>query len=586
MIRIGIISDRRYVVYDPGGRWECESFTISPTDLSFRQIFHSAFATPARYLQEIYFRLRMIGEGEPQSLLVFNPLFQLSHAEIWLVLAELSVQPGPGEIVVIADQDDKPLCYVFPLALTDDDIQYLALLSTVDAELDTKLCARLFHFPTRQLNVARVSVPKVQHNGFIYEENLSIYHWVAVHALATLGTRGRAGRQAIPIAAIMPHHAGDVLFFCLAWRLVPNAVVSVAVNQAYRAIVEDNADSIGLIPLDIPLINRSPEFRQGQVTPEGTYFTTVAQALPGGHFYVYLRPSRDYNVSRFHLIDHYAFALGRHIWHAGDLLTRDRPLSMPNPVDTVLNLPTKVILFFDGGWTLKIYPYKMQRELIALLRSQGCQITVLSAGNQEYPDCRMVSFESYFQLKALLQEQHIMVGMDSFPTHLAAHVLGLPTICLFGSTRPENSDAPQSSHYHYLEKGLNCRPCYGIAKCPLYRGNDCANFALPSAVVQTINDMLNDLEVSSYPVAAGRETLAETQPVLVGDTRSSRSIDLSQSKAKMPFYAIVVMVTPSFAFVRQIIKEFVTSLKRDGWHQTYLRSRRYLQRKIIRRHCG
>lgn len=583
MTRIGIISDQRYVIDDPDRQWGCESFTISPEVVSFRQIFHSAFATPARYLQEICFRLRIVDGGKSESLLVFNPLFQLSLAEIWLVLAELAAQPSSAGITVVADRGGKPLCYGFPPTLADDDIPYLALLSTVDADLDTELCAHLFPLTSSRLNVAGISVAKAQHNGFIYEENLPIYRWVATQALATLGTEGSAGRQAIPFAAIMPHHAGDILFFALAWTFVRPAVVSVAVNQAYRAIVADNAAGLGILPLEVPLINRSPEFRQGKVTPEGEYFATVAPALPEGYFYLYLRPSRDYNVSRFHLIDHFSFALGRHLWCVDDQLASRRPLPMAPPSDSPPGVPIRVLLFFDGGWTLKIYPYEMQQQLISLLHRHGYQITVLSGGDREYLHCRTARFESYPQLKALLQGQHIMVGMDSFPTHLAAHVLGLPTLCLFGSTRPENSNAPRSTHYRYLENGLSCRPCYGIVRCPLYGRGNCANFAPPETVVQAIKDMLRDVQAASSPPTTSTEHFAESQPVQDGETRSPRRIDLSHRTAKAPLFAFAVRLTPSFGFIRQIRTEFMASLKRDGWRQTYLRTLRYLQRTLMRR---
>lgn len=582
MIRIGIVSENRYAVSEIEHDWECISFTISPTQLSLREIFHSAFATPARYVQEIYQRLRIWGGNCPKTVFVFNPLYQFLRPHLWLTLVVVGRQSEWSGVTVIHDQDGCPIGYMFPNSIAEEEVPCLGLLSTVDARLDAELCRHLFALEVKCVEVPGVCVSRLRHNGFIYDENFQIYRWVASHALSTITGRAAAGRIGNSFAAIMPHHAGDVLFFVLAWQHAATSISSVAVNQAYQPIVVDNAAGLGAIALDIPLINRGSDFRQGKVMSEGEYFASVTPALPPDHLYFYLRPSRDYNVSKFHLIDHFAFALGRHLWCEEDLLLRRWPLPGPYNSGSETKDGVRVLLFFDGGWSLKVYTYAARRQLIELLHRNGYQITVLAGDGQEYEHCAIARFEGYSQLKELLRRQDIMVGMDSFPTHYSAHVLGLPTICLFGSTRPENSNAPRSSHYRYLEKGLTCRPCYGIVKCPLYGGGECVNFASPEKVMQAIVEMLSDVAAMQPRIADPATRYPEIHPSLVPDRRAPRRIKLDYRGVKSPLCFLAARIAPAIAFAGQIRGEFLISLRRDGWQQTYLRTLRYMRRTLRR----
>lgn len=576
MIRIGIVSEHRYSISER--LWECESFTISPTALTFRQIFHSAFATPARYVLEIIRRLCAVGAGRAESLFVFNPLFQFGQLEIWLVLAELDPQEVLDAVVIVEDRDGRPLGYGFPQGIADNEA--IALLSTVDAGLDAQLCERLFAQPIKRIAIDSVRVARAQHNGFIFEENEPVYRWIASRAVSVMTAGSPSPSREMNCTAIMPHHAGDVLFFALAWRFTATGVSGLAVNRIYQPIVADISPELVSLPLDIPPINRSEEFSQGKVTKEGEYFPSVAAALPRDRCYQYMRPSRDYNVSRFHLIDHFAFALGRHFWNADDLLTRQRPL--PQPLRQ-RNRQVQVLLFFDGGWPLKIYPRTQQQQLIDLLNQRGFEVTVLAGARQEYRHCTIVRFESYAQLKTLLSKQHLMVGMDSFPTHLAAHILGLPTLCLFGSTRPENSNAPEAPHYRHLENGLGCRPCYGIVRCPLYGGGDCANFAPPDRVAESIDEMLRAIEATTQVHASAAVRYTDSPAIPERDTRTPHRLAFGHRTIRAPLYALAVRLTPSFGFLQQARSEFMASMRRDGWRQTYLRILRFLKRALRHR---
>jgi len=117
----------------------------------------------------------------------------------------------------------------------------------------------------------------------------------------------------------------------------------------------------------------------------------------------------------------------------------------------------------------------------------------------------------------------------------------------------------------------------------MYGGENCANFVPPETVVQAIEDMLCDVQVASSPPTANSAHFTESQPVPGDGSRAPRRIDLSHRAAKAPLYTLLVRLTPSFGFFRQLRAEFMVSLKRDGWRQTHLRTLRYLQRTLMRR---
>lgn len=266
-MRLGVISDSHYLVTDLAREWKLHSFTISPDVLSFSKLFHSAFATPARYVQEIFLRLGALDDGKKHSAkFVFNPLFDGSQLDILilLVLAALKEAAPFDGITVLADRDGLPAGYLFPPQLDTEDARFLPLLSTVDAEIDANLCRLLFQTEARCLQIPRLSLARTSHNGFIYEENRPIYRWVAERAMALLKTK--PSRNGIPFTAVMPHHAGDVLFFTLAFNQVRPPIHRIVVNKAYQDIVDDNAPGLAVLSIDAPLINRNDEFRQGKVT--------------------------------------------------------------------------------------------------------------------------------------------------------------------------------------------------------------------------------------------------------------------------------------------------------------------------------
>jgi hypothetical protein len=576
-MKLGVISNYQYVVTDLTRDWCLHSFTISPDILSFSKLFHSAFATPARYIQEIFLRLGTLDEEKKHTAkFVFNPLFDSGKLDILQVLAALKEEDPFDGITIFADRDGLPAGYLFSPKLDVEDSRFLTLLSTVDAEIDSTLCRLLFKIEVRCLRIPRLTFARTQHNGFIFEENRYIYRWVAEQAITLLKTT--QSRSSIPFTAIMPHHAGDVLFFVLAFNQSHTAINRIAVHRAYRDIVIDNAVNLSVLSIDAPLINRSDEFLLGKVTSEGDYFHSIKDGLPGDCFYAYCRPSRDYNVSFFHLIDHFAFALGMRFHSEKSLLAPHMPsppLFQPdNPAGTTL----RILLHFDGGWPLKVYPRPQQDSLIELLLADGYSVTVLAGKGQDYPGCTVTTFQSYSQLKGLLKCQHLMVGMDSFPAHYAAHVQGLPTICLFASTRPQNSDAPSALHYVRLDQGLRCRPCYGIARCPLYGGADCRNFVSPATVLATVEKMMEARfnKVGWYPDPP-LDTICPPEPGM--QSAKVQRLSLRHLQLKV---TITRVVLPYLRYLALLHREYAAIVRKDGLLLANLHSMRFL-RKVIRK---
>lgn len=581
MMNIGIISSRRYDVRYRGAHWKCHSFLLAPSEPSFDRIFDCAFATPARYLIEIYRRVYVAcGDGNG-PVLAFNPLFDLSPAELWLVLDAARDLPV-SQLAVVADRANAPIAYLLPSACVARRPEHLGLLSSVDAKLDRDICSHLFGSEAGLIAVDEISAAGASNNGFHLGENERIYRWIGERALSTLRGLKDTTPESVPFAAIMPHHAGDVLFFALAWRRNPFPVQALVVNKAYRQIADDNAGELALIPIDEPPLNRGSDFSAGKVTPEGQYFWTYAPTLPSNYFYSYLRISRDYNATRYHLLDHFAFALGASCLQPGDLMANESQHEVnPQAVKARPARPdTNILLFFDGGWLLKIYPEHDQIRLIQMLKAGGYHVTVLAPQGRDYPECEVRHFESYGQLKVLLASQHMVVGMDSFPTHLAAHVLQVPTICLFGSTRPENADVPVSPRYRSMEKGVKCRPCYGFVTCPLYGGGNCRNFVSPEAVVEAVEHMLSgvqDLQPSSKQSPADPTTPARRR------RRRTHRIDLRFGVLRRPMYTFILRAAPGLKLLSLLRSEFARSLERDGLQATLIRSLLFVRKVVVGR---
>lgn len=555
-LALAMASERHCLLYN-------FSLTPAPSGLSFEGMPDSAYATPARYLLEM---IRRIRERHPDGrITLINPLHDLDYIHFLKVVALLQADyPAAGNFV-IAEATGRPLAYVLDSSITDFT---LSLVSTVSASLDSKLLSKLLGEKVQIITAKWRLGTATRYNRLYSVANLDIYCWLTQHALVQLSQFGKAQS---PIAAIMPYHAGDAIFFALAASRTESAISQVAVCKDYLEIVEQHAPKLATIEIDLP-----PPFRNGWKVSEEDYFLHHLNAvLPEGNLYVYLRPSGDYNRTRFHLIDHFAFALGASPRQPDDLVwSRSAPPGKP------MQFPARILLHFDAGWPMKVYPEDKQKRLIDLLLTKGHRVTVLAKADAQYTDYRSVAFRNYPDLLNLLAEHDFVVGMDSFPAHLAAHSLGLPTICLFSSTRPENSNAPSSSRYAYLEKGLPCCPCYAMTRCPVYGGDECLNFVSPEEVALNINCMLNQ---TTDPTLAS---------VLATDLSSSPRINVRPAPKrintvhleKLGYAILLAYLNPlnHMGYIHQVSDEFIMAWRKQGMRKALFKAARFMLRKAMR----
>jgi hypothetical protein len=521
-MKIGIIHEGCYTL-----EGECRdlhslyNFSISSDELSFFRIFYSAFATPARYVMELLRRLNRVEDGAGGGYFIFNPFLTPGADSVRQVLTEISAICEDEAPIVITDRANFPLGYYLPSSIQPEDGHLLTLLSTVDGILDQKLLNKLF-FSAGESR----SVNTMEHlsfgNGFMVNDDLFfIFAWTAANALSLLerlfpdrkgepvlrsidrgdGYQLRALRDAIPFTAVMPHHAGDVLFYALAAKETASHVRNIAVNRRYVNILEK------VVPgYRVQLIDPLPPNREGNIASDEQSFIIFAPDLPPFSFYYYCRQVRNYNISEFNLIDHFGFALGQSFYGRDELITQnahDVPLFRP----AINNQPPRILFHFDAGWGLKIYPEQYRQKLIRELLANGVYITVLGTEDRDFGDYRSVKFTTLEEFEALLESHHLLVGSDSFPSHYAAHVKGLPTLCLFGPTKPANSDARLSGHYHYLEKGISCRPCIHTEFCHTLGKAWCNNFVPPELLLQELNVMLK----TNYGISLGRNPKEKVQ---------------------------------------------------------------------------
>lgn len=281
-----------------------------------------------------------------------------------------------------------------------------------------------------------------------------------------------------------PYHAGDVLFSSLPIKQISSSFVKgLVVFDRYVDICND---------LNITktfLLEGIPPYREEDCVLDDA---KLMESLPTDRFYQCFRLSRDYNRTDFHLLDHFAFACGDSVLSEEALFSKKDTTLAPH--FNAIEKPS-VLLHFDAGWGLKVYPKKYQQELVEQLLKKDIKVVMLFDKDKKHlliDGADLIKFSGFYQLKRLILDSHVVVGSDSFPCHYSAHVLGVPTIHLFGSTKPVNSNAIISKKYDCLTKEKPCCPCAMLETCRVNGGNDCANFERPNIVFSRILRMFKE----------------------------------------------------------------------------------------------
>ncbi len=149
-----------------------------------------------------------------------------------------------------------------------------------------------------------------------------------------------------------------------------------------------------------------------------------------------------------------------------------------------------------AGGTIKRWPVDYFRRLIAcLLKMRGAKILIIEGPaepglsaevSRDLPSAHLIHAVGLpvHLLAAVLVNCRGFIGHDSGVTHLAG-VLDVPSVALFGPTRPEHW-APLGSNVRVLRDARNCRACAGDAGSR----HTCMESITPEPVVRALEAFL------------------------------------------------------------------------------------------------
>jgi hypothetical protein len=463
------------------------AFDFEPSNgrLDETKIFDSGWASPGRYVHEICRRMASHSPGADR-LMVANPVLPMKSNTLvgWLTFA-------PAAPSVIVDRGGFPLAYVLPRQIFDTGLErFLPFLSMVDLESDCRLVGKLIG---EEVYRARVDIPAVVIDnvyggaGFFAAFDDKVMAWTEQSRAAVRLMERSADWRSLPTAIYLPYCAGDVLFAGLASRHVATPLYrQIMVRDCYRDIWVDSGS-----PMEMMQVSSSEVSLEGNQSLEGAMYARQARKVGNGidHFLAYGRASRIYDRSPFHLIDHARFALGESLSSIDDLIYFKTP--KPPRLSSRPLKPRRVLLCLRGSWKLKCYPDRPRSVLIRVLRSLGMEVSVLNVDEAGAEGATVVHGGSTAELRRLLDDHHVFVSVDTFDLHFARHVVGHPTVALFGSTWPGNSDSVRLPESRILCGPLACTPCGAADHCPLTRGSGCANYPPPHEVVAAVLDVFD-----------------------------------------------------------------------------------------------
>ena len=554
-------------------------FRISQEGLGRYDMLDSFVSTPSRYLFEMA-RRTLEAQGDTRRILVFNPLLRLSTYLVRLTLARVA---GSGHAdAVVRSSNGLPLAYLLNLE-PGEDYRHLVLLSCSNPELDRSLLAALYFRSVAMLVVDFPCLTTIS-NGFLPGPYWLPMEWCAQNALAVMrevdgGTTApiaqrRASRDAIRLSAFFTHHAGDALFMGIAAGMTENPLYDeILINEAYYPIIEKLHGKVRFSPIAGPIPFRG-EYRK----EDCQHFLDMAPRLAKGVFHVYCRGIRNYNFTNFHYIDHFRFCLGVS-------LTDDRQLhrgvigGSVHPARSNSNVPPTILLHFDAGWPLKVYPRSLQLELVASLMEEGFRLIALDA-REPLPNVESLRFGNLEEFDALLDRVDIVIGMDSFPAHYAAQARAIKTIHLFSSTHPVHSWAGEGANHRALHNGKSCCPCLGWDKCVRHGGAVCHNFAHPIDVVRAVAEVLAGLPLAASAIdrlpmpssKCPRQFRRHT-----GKTIIFRERDISGIRLRLMRPLWYLALIPGVAAI--LVGEFLTAVRNEGPRKAL-----YLTHAFLRRH--
>lgn len=466
-------------------RAEPFAFTFSQGGFGETEIFDSAWSTPSRYLLEVARRMR---QAQPTADLfaVANPLLPLIPAQIAEWLAATGGKPG-----LVTDNANFPLLYVLPRRLVEEDERFLLLLTMADAELDMKLLSAFLaeDCPRYRVGMTVGDYPVSTDTGWFQGVGRQMMlRMLSAAALSVIDKR--PDWRSLPFASYQPYHAGTVLFYNLASRDMAESLYERQVLcSVYKDIWRAFPSKQDPIWLKLPWLPRDGSVDELQYLAHSV--SRLGGEVLDNNFLVFMRYSRIYNRTPFHLADQLKFALG------DSMLSPERTLhGQPPAVSNRCQLPVRplrLLFHLTGGWPLKSYPEDHLRGMLRALQGLGCEITLVDRPDLAGAGIASVAADETGLLAEAVSQHHIFIGVDSFPHHYVRHVLGWPTIGVFANTKPCNSDARQAEDYKALAGALPCNPCGAETACPVFGREDCTNFVEPQILIDEIFRMANQI---------------------------------------------------------------------------------------------
>lgn len=448
-------------------------------------------ALPGRYLEALAEFAVPAQNAAP--LLLLNPAYDLPAIVLEALLAELgdlefgTLQESHASAIILTDLRQRVLAYALPSGVCKNSLDNLRFLSCFDPQLDASLLG--------QAGIRSVVRSLRLPNNTQLPEALPSFDGLELIARASTAARVRMLEcGASKTYAISHHHAGDVLLALQAISRSTRRIDKFVVNQAYADIVREVSPQLPILEIesDVPRRGKLASLYH-PLNDEALFLERVLlPALPVDASFIYLRPLRNYNSADWTLAAQMAFALGSRtdanvFPAASPLLAKDIQPAIATEASNP-HFGYRILLHFDGGWPLKIYPEAWQHELIEALGQVGYQVSVLADGTGNF-SVPQHSFTSLAGLNSLLGMHDLLIGMDSFPCHYAALHLAKPTLCLFGSTSIKNI-AHAAPGYIAAHCGLECSPCSDSRVCRRYGGGECHNFLPPKNVVSLVRQCL------------------------------------------------------------------------------------------------
>ena len=476
------------IAIDAAGQQHPLTFSFNAGAFRAGEIFDSANCPPSRYLIEIGRRL-LEACPKAERLVIGNPLLPLTTSQLagWM-----PPQGGMNAPFILSDRASFPLLYILPRRLFEEDERFLLLLSTCDGVADRRLLSRVAGVEAERVGVPSFDIgdfPLSTITGwFMSRGRQEMLRAFTLQALETI--EARPDWRNLPFAAYLPYHAGSLLLLNLAARQVETGFFDKVVACAsYRDIVETASSGLEPIWLRLPWLPRDNSV--GELDYVIHALKRLGPEIRQSHFFSFLRYSRIYDRTPFHLLDQMKFAVGHSMRREQDTVH-----GAPPRVQARAGLPLqplRLLFHLAGGWKLKSYRTDHAASIFTVLRAMGCEISVIDQPALEKHGARSLPSDSTALLTEAVRSHHIFIGVDSFPHHFVRHVLGWPTIGLFANTKPCNSDAKQGDDYRAVVGALPCNPCGANGRCPVLGTEDCANFAPPEQVVTAILTMARTL---------------------------------------------------------------------------------------------